>query len=110
MSFAGRMNWLLFGGGDKEWDKALSFIADRLEDLEKLRALLVRLQKLTRELKAEISSIRGSFPYTMKELLENEDLLLEKREALLAELSDIREANRQLDRLIELIRAEMGHG
>ncbi|MBQ6384676.1 MAG: hypothetical protein IJJ38_00710 [Lachnospiraceae bacterium] len=83
---------------------------DTPEDLEKLRALLVRLQKLTRELKAEISSIRGSFPYTMKELLENEDLLLEKREALLAELSDIREANRQLDRLIELIRAEMGHG
>ena len=83
---------------------------DTPEDLEKLRALLVRLQKLTRELKTEISSIRGSFPYTMKELLENEDLLLEKREALLAELSDIREANRQLDRLIELIRAEMGHG
>lgn len=38
------------------------------------------------------------------------DLLYCMRETLLAELSDIREANRQLDRLIELIRAEMGHG
>ena len=38
------------------------------------------------------------------------DLDAVEKPELLAELSDIREANRQLDRLIELIRAEMGHG
>ena len=55
----------------------------------------------------EVDSIRGSFPYTMKDLLENEELLRERREEMEKQLKDIREADAALEELIRQVRQKM---
>lgn len=81
---------------------------DTPEDLEKLRALLRKLKEMGLSLRREIAVIRGEYPYTMKELLENEELLTARKEELRAELNEIRSANEELDELIRKVRAELG--
>ena len=80
MSFAGRMNWLLFGGGDKEWDKALSFIADRLEDLEKLEEKVQALEIKHEEIKHRTLGWQGGFGGEVRKQLKRMDERIAKLE------------------------------
>ncbi len=80
---------------------------DTPEDLAKLRKLREKLRALAGGLLREINAIRGAFPYTMKELLENEELLRERRASLEEQLAGIREADAALAALIEEIRQKL---
>ena len=80
---------------------------DTPEDIEKMKGILENLKKLIRELQREITSIRSEFPYTMRELLENEELLGEKKAALQKQLQEIREANDLLAETIEQLREKL---
>ncbi len=81
--------------------------SDTPEDCGKLKALVRKLRALMNQLIREVDSIRGSFPYTMKELLENEELLRERREEMEKQLKDIREADAALEELIRQVRQKM---
>ena len=81
--------------------------ADTPEDIEKMKKILENLKNLVRELQREITSIRSEFPYTMRELLENEELLGEKKAALQRQLQEIREANDSLAETIEQLREKL---
>ena len=81
--------------------------ADTPEDIEKMKLILENLKKLIRELQREITSIRSEFPYTMRDLLENEELLREKKAALQKQLQEIREANDSLAETIEQLREKL---
>ncbi|MBR0397286.1 MAG: hypothetical protein IJI10_03355 [Eubacterium sp.] len=81
--------------------------ADTPEDIEKMKVILENLKKLIRELQREITSIRSEFPYTIRELLENEELLGEKKAALQKQLQEIREANDSLVETIEQLREKL---
>ena len=83
--------------------------ADTPEDIEKMKEIIENLKKLIRELQREITSIRSEFPYTMRELLENEELLGEKKAALQRQLQEIREANDSLAETIEQLREKLNH-
>lgn len=73
MSFATRMNWLLFGGGNREWDKALSFIADRLETLEKLENKVQALEIKHEEIKGRTLGWQNGFGQTVRDSLQRMD-------------------------------------
>ena len=81
--------------------------ADTPEDIEKMRTILSNLKKLMHELQWEITSIRSEFPYTMRELLENGELLAGKKEELKKQLEELREANDSLAKTIEKLREEL---
>ena len=81
--------------------------ADTPEDLEKLRALRKQLRVLLAALQSEIAGIRGEFPYTMKALLENEQLLTARQEELRQQLKEIREADAQMAAFIEKVKEEI---
>ena len=81
--------------------------ADTPEDVEKLRELAKKLRALRGALRSEIARVRGEFPYTMKELLENEELLETRRVELLRQLQEIREADAQLAEFIEKVKKEI---
>ena len=84
--------------------------SDTPEDLKKLRELRRKLRTVVSDLQSEIASIRGSFPYTMKELLENEDLLREYKEKMQKLLRELREADEKLAELIRTVQEKIARG
>ena len=73
MSFATRMNWLLFGGGDREWDKALSLVADRLETLKKLENKVQALEIKHEEIKGRTLGWQKGFGDEVRNQLQRMD-------------------------------------
>ena len=80
---------------------------DTPEDLEKLRETLAKLRERVRRLTDEISHIRGEYPYTMKEFLENEEAVEAKRSKLQKQLQDIRDADAKLAEFIEAVKKKV---
>ena len=80
---------------------------DTPEDLEKLRETLAKLRERVRRLTDEISHIRGEYPYTMKEFLENEEAVEAKRSELQKQLQDIRDADAKLAEFIEAVKKKV---
>ena len=80
---------------------------DTPEDLEKLRETLAKLRERVRGLADEISNIRGEYPYTMKEFLENEEAVEAKRSELQKQLQEIRDADAKLAEFIELVKKKV---
>ena len=77
------------------------------EDLQKLRELLKTLRVRVQVLSGEIAAIRSEFPYTMKDFLENDEAVEEKRAELKKQLQEIRDADAKLAELIEQVRQKV---
>ena len=80
---------------------------DTPEDLNKLREMLAKLKVRVRELSSEISHIRSEYPYTMKEFLEDEEVVEAKRSELQKQLQEIRDADAKLAEFIELVKKKV---
>ena len=77
------------------------------EDLQKLRELLKTLRARVQVLSGEIAAIGSEFPYTMKDFLENDEAVEEKRAELKKQLQEIRDADAKLAELIEQVRQKV---
>lgn len=73
MSFAGRVNWLLFGKDDEECDELFNFIADRLETVEALKKKVQTLEIKHEELKARTLGWQEGFGRTVRKSLQRMD-------------------------------------
>lgn len=108
--------WNMAQRAYKEWDvETLEKIYDEIneadvddlpdteESLEKLEELIERLEKRRQELIAEIERIKSEFPYTEKDLLENEEAVAKIQDELNAKIEEHEEIIKMLcERLSEL--------
>ena len=80
---------------------------DSPEGIAKLKETLERLRKRCAEIEEEIRQIRSSYPYTMKDFLENEEAVSLRQDELHAEIDKTREMDRQLEEYINELKEQM---
>lgn len=80
---------------------------DTADGISRLKEMLEKLRKICADLEIEIQKIRSEFPYTMKQLLDDEEAVKQKQELLNAQITAAREMLQALTAAIQEIKEKL---